>query len=1191
MTWQACQYPPRVDERLGRYRLSKRLGAGGMGEVFLATREPENTQVVVKRVLPNLLGNPRFLRLFLDEMRIAARLEHPNIARIVELAEDRGSWFVAMEYVDGLDLRELLKRHKEQGDRMPVEVAVHVAGAVAQALSYAHQVRDAQGRLLRIVHRDVSPHNVLVGRNGDIKLIDFGVAKAANKLVHTQAGMLKGKFPYMSPEQSHGKPVDGRTDVFALGIVLWEALTGAYLFRGKSDAQTVKLVRAANVTAASTIRPDVPPALDALLAKALRAEPRARFQTAAAMAEALQQVALTLPKPDLPAWFAKYEDADIPGLGWLLDDEVESDEPSAASSETKDVSLASPAQSQSAPSVARVGESPLLQTQAERPAARRTTTREGARLMAARVAHAPTNLTKQATTFVGRVAELADLHQTFRQGVRLMTLLGPGGCGKTRLAEQFAAQLVSHFQGMSEGGVPRGGVWFADLTSARDVDGCCAALAVALGVPLAPGDAVKQLGHALNARNDVLVVLDNFEQVVAHAANTVAVWMGLAPSARFVVTSRELLRVAHEVVYEVPPLRMAGAHDASRASEAVQLFVERARTVRAGWEPSADELTTIADIARQLDGLPLALELAAARMAVLSPQQLAARLPRRFEALGGARKPVGHQSTLRGTIDWSWQALEPREAAVLCQLAVFRGSFSADAVNAVVAVDGANALEVLMQLRGKSLVRVTYGGADDRELRFALLETIREYADERLTGDARAGAEARHRRHYTAWGVEQAGAAEHQVEPLDRLELERHNLVVAFERAVRDGRGGDAVGAVVAIEPLLRFRGPFIALSLLERVAPLVNERDAAWPTVLELRGRALRMRGRTAEAERDFLALRSHARGVGDVEAEGRAEHDLATLAQVSGALKLAEERATRAVALFTRAGSTRLQGRALATHSGVLMAQGRVREALDVLNQAIELHRSTGDRRHEGVSLANLGVVQQSLGLLPQAQANYALALSIHREFGNRRSEGISHINLGDLHREMAEPAIALMHYEQALQILAEVGAQRFVGMALGSVGALHHELWNLEDAKNALVDAVAVLGEVGDKRNRGTALATLAAVSAARDRPERAERFLAEAEELLRAAGEPAGPDIIDAYRAHLEYARAALGGASPQDRKPLRERASKRIARAEAAGPPDADHPSGTPAPAAGSEHVRSALRAFKKLIGAFDETTA
>ena len=295
-------------EAFGKYDLLKRIGAGGMGEVFLARTRESPDLVVVKRILPHLTENARFLRLFLDEARIAARLVHPNIARILELGEAEGSWFVAMEYVPGRDLRDLLRRMKEREELTPVEVALRIGVEVAAGLDYAHRATDNVGKPLKIVHRDVSPHNILISRYGDVKLIDFGVAKAANKSMHTATGILKGKFPYMAPEQANAKRVDPRTDVFALGIVLWELLTVRHLFRGKSDAATLKKVRACEVGAPSEAVPQIPKSVDKLLLRALEKEPRRRYPNARAFGEAIQEVLVGLGHADVQGFFHGLEE-------------------------------------------------------------------------------------------------------------------------------------------------------------------------------------------------------------------------------------------------------------------------------------------------------------------------------------------------------------------------------------------------------------------------------------------------------------------------------------------------------------------------------------------------------------------------------------------------------------------------------------------------------------------------------------------------------------------------------------------------------------------------------------------------------------------------------------------------------------------------------------------------------------------
>ncbi|MEW6430523.1 MAG: protein kinase [Myxococcota bacterium] len=1171
-------------EEFGPYRLVKRLGAGGMGEVFLAQRDASPSTVVVKRILPHLTENQRFLRLFLDETRIASRLHHPNIAEIFELGEVNGTWFVAMEQVAGKDLRELLKRVRAQGGEVPIEVALHIAVEVAKGLEYAHQATDAQGRHLKIVHRDVSPHNVLVARTGEVKLIDFGVAKAANKSVHTATGILKGKFPYMAPEQAHARPVDARTDVFALGIVLWEMLTGRYLFRGKTDAATLRLVRECMVPPPSSLREDVPEALDRVVLKALRKEPKDRFPSASTLREALEGVLANYPPPDVPSWLQDYDD--VPGL----DDSEEAWEPVDPSPPKQQLNSGEAEtilEAVSGPTVPVRKRQDLTRSDRVPPPIQ---TPGGEQLQHARklleqVSGRPTNIGKQPTSFVGRVGELADLHQLFRQGVRLITLLGPGGTGKTRLSLQFGQQLVSYFEAAGERGRRRGGVWFCDLTEATDVDSICGAVARALSVPLVPGDPVRQLGHAILARGEVLLVMDNFEQVVGCASETVEKWMRAAPQARFVVSSRELLRVPEETVFEVPPLRTPKEQEvaSASASEAVQLFVERARAVRPNWEPIEADVAAIAEVVRQLDGMPLAIELAAARMSVLSPSQLVQRLPRRFDLLVDRRGATERQATLRGAIDWSWRMLTPAEASAMAQLSVFRGGFSAEAVEAVVSLEGGLApLELLMTLRAKSLVRAYFPHGDDAQTRFGLFESIREYAKEKLAGrPEEAGALERHAAFYLALGEKLSIGAESSKAQLDALDLERDNLNAVFMRAQAEADdGGRALKAALALDPLLALRGPFkVHLAMLDAALAKETSDDAARAAGLEARGRARQARGRIAESEEDLLAMADLARTLGDVAMEGRAESHLAMIERLKGQRGEARRRCERALALSERVGDRRMMGRTLSILAGLLSDMGRESEAMDTYNEALELHRAVGDRRYEGVTLANLGVQQQALGLLKPARANYQAALAIHRELGNRRSEGISHINLGDLNADLEQPGQARSHYESALAILREVGARRFEGVALVSLGSLFQQYGELDEAVAHYGEGVAILEETGDARYEGLGRAGLAAARALQGALDEAEEGMAEATRLLTDAGDPAFLDALDVYRAHLELAHARQTGSEHQATV-LEERIAKRIAHAERAGAPDEQHPGGVPSPADRSEHVRAALRSLR-----------
>jgi len=1181
-------------ETFGRFTLQRRLGAGGMGEVFLATDPATTTPIVVKRILPHLLENPRFLRLFLDETRIAARLEHPNVVRIFELGEAGGTWFVAMEHVPGKDLRELLKRSRELGHHVPLEVVVSIGVEIARGLAYAHHATDAQGRQLRIVHRDVSPHNVLIAKDGRVKLIDFGVAKAANKSVHTATGILKGKFPYMSPEQAQARPVDPRTDVFALGIVLWEALCARYLFRGKSDAATLKLVREALVPPPSTLRDDVPEGLERVLLKALKKDPKDRYQTADAFREALDNVLAALPSPDIAKWFAEYDD--VAGV----DDLMSSSEPDSEEVASKASVSETQIESQDLPTIA---DSP---SRATNPVRRRPTQSErsnsspsvdtpsNAKLkeLLGQVAARPTNIGSQATSFIGRVAELADLHQLFRQGARLITLLGPGGTGKTRLSLQFGSQLITHFEAV-EKGKKRGGVWFCDLTEARDREGVCAAVARALGVPLAQGDAVKQLGHALAARGETLLVLDNFEQVVAVANETVGAWFKSAPLVRFVVSSRELLRVEDETVFEVPPLRTPSAGQSDlRGAEAVQLFIERARVVRPGWEPDATEVAAIAELVRQLDGMPLAIELAAGRAGVLKPSQLVSRLPQRFSILVNRQGAVERQATLRGAIDWSWQSLSAQEASMLGQLAVFRGGFSAQAAEAVVSLGAKDAaLSVLMGLRAKSLVRAYFPTGDENQTRFGLYETIREYAFEKLQKMAELeGALSRHNSYFLSVGKRLSEGAEGSKARLDELDLERENLTIGYRRSVEAGRRADALGFCLSLDPLLTLRGPFgLQLALQDEVLELVKAEPKLACIALEARGRARSARGRNAEAESDLLDALELAVHSKDAAAEARCEYMLGAVERLKGQRKDAMERLEAAVVKLASTGQELHRGRAL-SHLAVLRHEmAAENKALDTYADALEIHRRVGDRRYEGITLANLGVQQQAFGLLKQARANYQAALSIHRELGNRRSEGISQLNLADLAADLEQPGVALAHYELCLQISREVGARRWEGIALYSVATLHLQYGEYPEAAAKIHDAIQILQEVGEPRYLGLSFAVQAAVQALQGDVDGAEEPIAEGARLLLEVGDAAFLDALDLYRGHLELARTLQTG--PSQAGVLMSRVNKRIEHAETPGGADERHPTGTPSPADRSEHVRGALRSLRGALADNEQTLA
>lgn len=282
-----------------RYKIVSRLDSGGMAEVFRGVSESTvggiKRAVAIKRILPNLAKNKRFVQMFLDEARLAMSLQHANIVQVFdigvsEVAPGEQAYFLVMEFVDGANLKVLLDALRQTGERIPVSHALFILMDICRALAFAHELNDPEtGRPLNIVHRDISPPNILISRNGEVKLADFGLAKAASQLEHTDPGVVKGKFSYLSPEAANAQDLDRRADVFAVGILLYELLTGKRLFEGESDYKTVLAVRQAYVPPIAPQNPDVSAELEAIIRKALAKDVNQRYQRADDLGDALAQ--------------------------------------------------------------------------------------------------------------------------------------------------------------------------------------------------------------------------------------------------------------------------------------------------------------------------------------------------------------------------------------------------------------------------------------------------------------------------------------------------------------------------------------------------------------------------------------------------------------------------------------------------------------------------------------------------------------------------------------------------------------------------------------------------------------------------------------------------------------------------------------------------------------------------------------
>ncbi|HEX8108088.1 MAG TPA: serine/threonine-protein kinase [Kofleriaceae bacterium] len=283
-----------------RYRVIEKLESGGMAEVFRAEStglQGFRKQVAIKRVLPHLGRKSKFISMFLDEARLSAQLSHSNCVQVFDIGVGDDAYFIVMEYVEGANLKSIATSMRNQGRTFPIPAAAYIAHEICKGLSYAHELTDRSGMALHLVHRDVSPPNVLVTKYGEVKIVDFGLAKASSQLEESEPGIIKGKFAYLSPEAALGQEVDRRADIFAVGIILWELLASQRLFAGDTDVQILHKVQAAGVPPISQINRSVPPDLERIIHRALARDRHERYSTARELGQELWRFLFRFAQP------------------------------------------------------------------------------------------------------------------------------------------------------------------------------------------------------------------------------------------------------------------------------------------------------------------------------------------------------------------------------------------------------------------------------------------------------------------------------------------------------------------------------------------------------------------------------------------------------------------------------------------------------------------------------------------------------------------------------------------------------------------------------------------------------------------------------------------------------------------------------------------------------------------------------
>jgi predicted ATPase/class 3 adenylate cyclase/predicted negative regulator of RcsB-dependent stress response len=740
----------------------------------------------------------------------------------------------------------------------------------------------------------------------------------------------------------------------------------------------------------------------------------------------------------------------------------------------------------------------------------------------------PRHLPAERDVFVGRTSDLRAIASRFDAGTRLLTLLGPGGIGKTRLAVRYGHAWIGDWPG---------GVWFCDLSEASTIDGIHYAAGRTMGVRLGGGGEQEQLAQAIAGRGRCLVILDNFEQVAAHAPATVGRWLDGAPEASFLVTSRERLNLAGEVVQAVDSLAPNGS--------AVELFLVRARAHRTDFAIDAAQRAVIGEITGLLDGLPLAIELAAARIAVLSPAQLLLRLRDRFQLLA-ARGAKGRQATMRATIDWSWQLLSAWEQATLEQCSVFEGGFTIAASEAVVDLsqwpEAPAVIDVVHALVDKSLLRRWIPASaptrhDLDEPYFGMYLSIHEYAAEkrRLRGDASERAlEERHGRYFARFGSDEEIEALSTHRGLQRQHALRHeldNLVAACRHAVARRDGAVATACYRAAWEVLALQGPFgIAVTLGAEVTA-IEGLDVRLVEAARLSHAESLMRVGAAEGlETRLLEALDRVRAVGERKLEGRVLGRLGNICLWEGRLADARERYHDALTCFRDVRSRLLEARMLGNLAIVAHEQGHPGEALAHYEAALAIEREIGSERDEAITLCNLADLQGGQGLTERARETFDAALERLRELGDRDTEAVTLQQFGEFELGQGRIDEALAKLHAALDLTREIGNRRVQAFALRSIGEALLEQGEIDAAREAFDEVMFVLRAAPNRRIEAHAKAGLAALAHREGRIGDAAGQLADAEATLRELEErPLLADLL-CTRVIVELARGDRGAAA-------------------------------------------------------------
>jgi predicted ATPase/serine/threonine protein kinase/Tfp pilus assembly protein PilF len=1030
----------------GKYRIEAFIGAGGMGAVFKATQLTLDRPVAIK-IMRSSASEAVNAERFKREALAVAQLSHANVVTVYDYDVEPGvGAYLVTEFLDGRSLRAELART----GKLVVRDAVAILEQACAGVQAAHDAG--------IVHRDIKPENVfLVGAPGSplrAKVLDFGIAKIValrDDLKITQEGTFVGSARYSSPEQADGFDVDGRADVYSLGCVLYEMLAGRPPFVATTVASLIVKHAVERPKSLHHFRLDVSPSVQSVVDRSLAKRAEDRYPTPASLADALVRALQT-------------ETGVHEIVGQITHD--------------------TPPGDPTAENLRVTGESHRRPPRADGPR---------------------NNLPVYLANFVERETEREAIRRLLAS-TRLVSLTGAGGIGKTRLAVEIARDMLDEYPD---------GVWFVELGPLADLNAVPQVVASALGVREEGGTPIVELVVEALARKRALLVLDNCEHLVASCAELVRMLLGACPELRVLATSREALRLTGEALYHVPSLSHPAADaplEEALGYQAVQLFVERARALVPAFELTAANVAAVASICRRLEGIPLAIELAAARSRVLTPAGIDGRLGDRFRLLtGGERGSPTRQQTLRAAVDWGYELLTDEERVLLQRLSVFSGGWSVDGAESVgrgeewgggtgagVERGGAGSiqsshsplptLDILERLVDKSMVRVDESGV---ETRFAMLDTIREYAREKLRG---AGQEAVVSGLHAAWCLAIAAVADEATgedekrDAYEVLEREHENLRAALHWSI--DREGDVRFGVSLCDRLYRYWIERGYLSEGRRWFTSALARDPELPRATA--ATTVRQLCTFAVSQGDY----QEARTILETSLESPEGVDEREVTMTLHLLAHVEER----MGDYERAERSRERSLAIA--------------------------RKIEDLHAIGITLNSLGLAALDRGEYPRAAQFFVESLSVFRERGEMPNIAVALHNLGEIAFRLGDADRAVELLEESLAIGREYNLKRVIAYSSHVLGNVSTDTGDLARARALFREAMALNEEVGDRDGVAYVLEGLACLAAAEGDAERALRLASAAASARASIGSTLPPPEKAAFDDRMERVRATL-----------------------------------------------------------------